>query len=86
MLMAFIIGMEKTKEKTDGKNGIWHWGVKCYKSTDLYNWEDCGIIIPPEPDDINSSLHPTKCVDRPHIIYNKQTKKICMLAKGHEHL
>ena len=70
----------ENKEKTDGKNGIWHWGVKCYKSTDLYNWEDCGIIIPPEPDDINSSLHPTKCVDRPHIIYNKQTKKyVCWL-------
>lgn len=76
----------ENKEKTDGKNGIWHWGVKCYKSTDLYNWEDCGIIIPPEPDDINSSLHPTKCVDRPHIIYNKKTKKYVSLAKGHEHL
>ena len=35
----------ENKEKTDGKNGIWHWGVKCYSSKDLYNWKDEGIII-----------------------------------------
>ena len=70
----------ENKEKTDGKNGIWHWGVRCYSSTDLYNWEDQGIIIPPEPEDKNSSLHPSACMDRPHIIYNKRTKKyVCWL-------
>lgn len=65
----------ENKEKTDGKNGIWHWGVRCYASKDLYNWEDKGIIIPPEPDATTSSLHPTAFMDRPHIIYNKTTKK-----------
>ncbi|MFK8242937.1 MULTISPECIES: family 43 glycosylhydrolase [unclassified Facklamia] len=70
----------ENKEKTDGKNGIWHWGVRCYSSTDLYNWKDEGIIIPPELEDENSSLHPTACMDRPHIIYNKKTKKyVCWL-------
>ena len=70
----------ENKEKTDGVNGIWHWGVRCYKSTNLYNWEDCGIIIPPEPENPKSSLHPTKCMDRPHIIYNERTKKyVCWL-------
>lgn len=70
----------ENKEKTDGVNGIWHWGVRCYASTDLYNWEDKGIIIPPEPDDPTSSLHPTACMDRPHIIYNRRTKKyVCWL-------
>ncbi len=70
----------ENKEKTDGKNGIWHWGVRCYASTDLYNWEDKGIIIPPEPEDKNSSLHPSACMDRPHIIYNERTKKyVCWL-------
>ncbi len=70
----------ENKEKTDGKNGIWHWGVRCYRSTDLYNWEDCGLIIPPEPDDPESHLHPTAMVDRPHIIYNAETKKfVCWL-------
>ena len=70
----------ENKEKTDGKNGIWHWGVRCYSSTDLYNWEDRGIIIPPEPDDPGSSLHPSACMDRPHIIYNRRTGKfVCWL-------
>ena len=70
----------ENKEKTDGKNGIWHWGVRCYTSTDLYNWEDKGIIIPPEPDHPESSLHPTACMDRPHIIFNKRTGKyVCWL-------
>lgn len=65
----------ENKEKTDGKNGIWHWGVRAYASRDLYNWEDKGLIIPPEPEDENSSLHPSSMMDRPHIIYNARTKK-----------
>ena len=27
----------ENKEHTDRAKGIWHWGVRCYKSTDLYN-------------------------------------------------
>lgn len=70
----------ENKEFTKPDNGIWHWGVRCYKSSDLYNWEDCGLIIPPEPDDINSSLHPSACMDRPHIIFNEKTQKyVCWL-------
>ena len=65
----------ENKEKTTGENDIWHWGVRCYTSQDLYNWEDRGVIIPPEPDDPESSLHPSSQMDRPHIIYNKETKK-----------
>ena len=40
----------ENKERTDGKTDIWHWGVRCYSSKYLYNWEDCGLIIPPEPE------------------------------------
>ncbi len=70
----------ENKEKTDGVNGIWHWGVKCYTSSDLYNWEDKGIIIPPEPEKEDSPLHPSACMDRPHIIYNNRTNKyVCWL-------
>ncbi len=65
----------ENKEKTNGENDIWHWGVRCYSSKDLYNWKDMGLIIPPEPDNPNSSLHPSSQMDRPHIIYNKETKK-----------
>ncbi|OQB13606.1 MAG: Glycosyl hydrolases family 43 [Firmicutes bacterium ADurb.Bin193] len=70
----------ENKEKTLPDDDIWHWGIRCYASKDLYNWEDKGLIIPPEPDDIESPLHPSKGVDRPHILYNKKTKKyVCWL-------
>lgn len=74
----------ENKEKTTGKNGIWHWGVRCYTSSDLYNWEDQGLIIPPDTEDPKSSLHPASMMDRPHIIYNKETKKfVCWLKIMH---
>lgn len=70
----------ENKEKTDGMSNIWHWGVRCYCSKDLYNWTDCGLIIPPETEDEFSPLHPAACMDRPHIIYNRITKKyVCWL-------
>ena len=67
----------ENKEKTLGgkKNTVWHWGVRLYTSPDLYNWEDKGLIIEPQPEDLSSPLHPTYCMDRPHIIYNKKTGK-----------
>lgn len=46
----------ENKEKTDGKNGIWTWGIRAYRSADLYNWTDCGLIIPPVQD--NPRLQP----------------------------
>lgn len=70
----------ENKEKTIPGSGIWHWGVRCYTSKDLYNWEDKGLIIPPELQDTESPLHPSSQMDRPHIIYNRFTKKyVCWL-------
>lgn len=70
----------ENKEDTDGVNGIWHKGVRCYSSRDLYNWKNEGIIIPPDESDPDSPLHPTSMMDRPHIIYNRQTGKyVCWL-------
>jgi hypothetical protein len=46
----------ENKEFTEANNGIWHWGVRCYKSTDLYNWEDLGLIIPPDTENPNSPI------------------------------
>ena len=71
----------ENKEFTDGKNGIWTYGVRCYRSTDLYNWEDCGLIIPPDLEHEDSPLHPTAFLDRPHIIYNRQTGKFVCWVK-----
>jgi hypothetical protein len=77
----------ENKERSTPGSGIWHWGIRCYSSTDLYNWEDRGLIIPPEPDDDTSPLHPAKNVDRPHILFNEHTQQfVCWLkimGEGH---
>ncbi|MCR5826269.1 MAG: family 43 glycosylhydrolase [Oscillospiraceae bacterium] len=70
----------ENKEHTDGKNGIWTWGIRVYASTDLMNWEDRGLLIPPVLDDPNAALFPTKRVDRPHILRCAATGKyVCWI-------
>lgn len=71
----------ENKEKTKVGSDIWHWGVRCYASKDLYNWEDKGLIIPPDVDDANSPLHPAQYMDRPHIIFNEATQKFVCWVK-----
>ena len=63
----------ENKEHTRPRNGIWHWGIRCYSSTDLTSWTDRGLIIPPDEGDVSSPLHPSQSVDRPHIIHNRRT-------------
>lgn len=70
----------ENKERTTPGSGIWHWGVRAYSSTDLCNWEDLGLIIPPVIDDESSPLHPAQKMDRPHILFNEATGKyVCWL-------
>ncbi len=71
----------ENKEKTLPGSGIWHWGVRMYKSKDLYNWEDLGLVLPPAPDDESSPLHPSSLMDRPHILYNARTRKYVLWMK-----
>lgn len=71
----------ENKEKTTGEDKIWHWGVRCYSSRDLYNWKDEGIIIPPDLEQENSPLHPFSMMDRPHIVYNEKTGKYAAWLK-----
>lgn len=75
----------ENKEKTDGKNGIWTWGIRAYSSKDLYNWQDEGLIIPPDTNDPKSSMHPSKHIDRPHILKSESTGKyICWIKLSGE--
>lgn len=70
----------ENKEHTNGWDGVCHWGMRCYASRDLYNWEDKGLIIPPVCDDKNSTLHPKSKAERPHIVYNPNTLKyVCWI-------
>lgn len=72
----------ENKEKTDGKNGIWTWGISFYSSTDLLHWKDEGVIIQPDLADEDSPLNPYHAkLDRPHLIFNEKTKKYVCWVK-----
>jgi len=58
----------ENKEHTDGASDVWTWGIKVYSSRDLCNWQDEGYLVEPDVDDPASPLHPSKRVDRPHIL------------------
>lgn len=53
-------------------------GVSCYSSTNLYDWKNEGLALPPVPDDPAHDLHPEKVIERPKVIYNARTKKFVM--------
>lgn len=71
----------ENKEYTDAQNGIWTWGIRMYRSNDLYNWEDLGLIVDPDLSDPDSNLFPEKNVDRPHILHCAATGKYVMWIK-----
>lgn len=72
-------GEDKTYTRKKGK--LWTWGIKCYCSTDLVNWEDLGHIVEPTPNDKKSIFHPNRRMDRPHIIKNKKSGKYVLWLK-----
>lgn len=70
----------ENKEFTKRGSNVWTWGVRAYASKDFVQWEDKGLIIPPDTVDVHSPLHYSQWNDRPHIIYNKHTGKwICWI-------
>lgn len=70
----------ENKEYTLGDGKIWTYGINCYSSTDLINWKNEGLIIPPDTENPHSSLHPSKPLDRPHILHCRKTGKyVCWL-------
>jgi len=63
-------------------------GVHCYSSKDLYNWEDEGIALSVS-ENLKSDIAKGSILERPKVVYNKQTKKFVMwfhlelLGKGY---
>ena len=70
----------ENKEKTLPGNGIWHNGVNLYSSNDLCQWKYEGIILKPT-DDPKHPLHPSRIMDRPHILYNQKDRRYVMWMK-----
>lgn len=70
----------ENKEHTHMGSNVWTWGIRAYRSKDFYNWEDLGLIIPPDTTNVLSPLHYSQTLDRPHILYNKKTHKwVCWI-------
>ena len=75
----------ENKEKTVAGSPVWTYGIRCYKSKDFYNWEDCGLIIPPDTVNHLSPLHYSQTLDRPHILYcGKTGKYVCWIKSMDE--
>lgn len=66
------------EHKTEGKAGNQaQVGVHCYSSKDLYNWNDEGIALAVS-EDTASRIAKGCILERPKVIYNRQTGKYVM--------
>lgn len=79
----------ENKEFTTGKGTPESWGIRLYRSMDLYNWDDAGLLIPPDTSSTKTALSPTVFPERPHILHNRKTGKFVCWIKvrgfGPEH-
>jgi hypothetical protein len=55
-------------------------GISCYSSTDLLNWKNEGIVLPAEPANPESDLHPSRVLERPKVIRNPKTGQYILFA------
>lgn len=70
----------ENKEATKPGSGIWHKGLNCYSSENLTDWKFENNILKPSDDEKNP-LHPSRILDRPHILYNEKNKEYVMWMK-----
>ncbi len=73
-------------ENKDGDTyeGDWHRvdviGISCYSSTDLLNWKNEGLVLPSDPDNPKSDLHPSKTLERPKVLRSPKTGKYVLFT------
>lgn len=66
------------EHKTAGSRGnVANVGVRCYRSTDLYNWSNEGVALAVS-DDRSSEIAAGCVIERPKVIYNDETGKFVM--------
>ncbi len=56
-------------------------GTHCYRSTDLMNWTDMGIVMPMDENDPQSETAVGSICERPKVLFNPSTKKFVMIFK-----
>ena len=53
-------------------------GVHCYSSTNLYDWQNEGIVLPVEPEGSGSPIEKGCILERPKVIRNARTGQYVM--------
>ena len=66
-----------TKESTGYTEG----GIHCYRSRDLINWNDFGVVLPVDKNNPNSDIAYGCRFQRPKVVYNSSTKKYVAFFK-----
>ena len=56
-------------------------GVHCYSSSDLYNWNDEGLVLPVDQGNPASEIAAGCILERPKVIYNESTGQFVMFFK-----
>jgi len=64
--------------KSWGGTRVVNGGIACYTSTNLHDWKNTGLALPPSKHDPDSDLHCEKVMERPKVIYNAKTGKFVM--------
>ena len=60
------------------QDSLSHVGVRCYSSSDLYNWENEGVALPVVTDDNSHDIASGCIIERPKVIFNESTGKFVM--------
>ena len=53
-------------------------GIACYRSKDLKNWTNMGVVLAPTIGNAASELDSSRVIERPRVIYNERTRKFVM--------
>lgn len=56
-------------------------GIHCYASKDLINWTNAGIVLSVDYNNTNSDIEYGCLIERPKVVYNKNTKKFIAYFK-----
>lgn len=48
-------------------------GIRCYRSSDLVTWTDCGLVLKSDPASVIDVLRPSSVMERPRVLYNART-------------
>lgn len=82
---VYWFGEDKAAATTQNAKGVAKvpfLGVRCYRSTDMIRWEPRGRALAPVDSDPAHSLHPTRIVERPKVLFDPIRERFVMWFKA----